>query len=85
MTGANGMNSVRLSRWLSQSLIPGSFAWHSTERLPSARGPYSMAPSKRATTFPRTSSSATAGASSAGRRTVSPDCSASALAMSPES
>ena len=56
--GAKGINSVRCKRSFSQSLMSGSVGAANIDRLPSARGPYSIRPSKRATTLPWCTASA---------------------------
>ena len=53
------MNSERLRRSFSQSLIPESNGEAKMERLPNALGPHSMGPPHRATTEPSASISAT--------------------------
>ena len=52
MIGAKGMNSVRSSRALSVWLTSFSVAGASIDRLPSARGPNSLAPANKATIAP---------------------------------
>ena len=74
MIGANGMNSVRLSRLFSQSIIVVSVGSARMLRWPRARGPYSMRPWNTPTTFLSAIASPMASAGSSSRRHCTPLC-----------